>query len=256
MTELESSPTAKKLLDRYQVTASVYDKDDEHFPGLIIFEFVNYGRGEAELAGILEISEEHDKGLADMVRQAVERMANDSVWPLSAEGQTLMQSETLPKSWRVMLATGSKTDFVLWGEIEAISADGSFTTIRSGHVGGAVARHLQAEWDTVFNAVVERNPTLLPIQHICSTCHADWEAGGFSDQAKCAECGGFAKEIQCNCAAKCGEIVIRDTAATHLSRTAQTFPCTKSAERGVDWTGDPWAAEALARKLHVLSHQA
>lgn len=253
MTTSEGAQTARKFLDRYQITASIYDNNDPLFPGLIVFEFVNYGRGDAELAGIIEISEKDDPDLARLIRTAVERLAGDSVLPLSVDGQNLLQSGARTTSWRVMMATGSKTDFVLWAEVEAISAVGDFTTVRSGHLSGAVARRLQAEWDTVFNGIVERNPTLLPIQHECSTCKANWEEGEFSDKAKCAECAGFAKERPCTCSLACQETVIRDTAASHLNRVAHTFPCTQSAQRGVDWTGDPWAVEALARKLSVLA---
>jgi hypothetical protein len=154
-----------------------------------------------------------------------------------------------------MIATGSKTDFVIWAEVEAISKEGDFTTVRSGHLGGAVARRLQAEWDTIFNRLVERNPQLLPIQHECSTCQANWEEGQFSERVICQECDGFAKERKCGCKDGCDEIVIRDTAATHLSKQARTFPCMHSDERGVDWTGDPWAVQALARKLKVLAQE-
>jgi hypothetical protein len=244
---------SKVVLDRYQVTASIYDRTDPQFPGLIIFEFVNYGHGDQELAGIVEVSAQDDADLGQLVIDATERLAQNSILPLTVEGQALLQSGVHPTNWRVMMATGSKTDFVLWVEVEAVSHGGDFTTIRSGHVSGAVARRLQAEWDTVFNAVVERKPTsLLPIQHECSTCGASWEAGEHSKTPGCPECGGFAKERQCNCKPGCGATVIRDTAATHLDKRARTFPCPDSDARGIDWTGDSWAIEALARKLSIL----
>ncbi len=249
----EDNRNNRKLFDRYQITASIYDLIDPLFPGLILFEFVNYGRGDAELAGIVEISIKDDVELAALITTAVERLAHNEVLPLSADGLAVVQSEQEPTSWRVMIATGSKTDFVLWAEVEAISPDGSFTTIRSGHLGGAVARRLQAEWDSIFNLLLERNPKLVPIQHECSTCKANWEEGEFSEQSVCVECSGFAKERPCQCAPGCDGFVIRDTAATHINQEARTFPCARSDQRGIDWTADPWAAEALARKLKVLA---
>lgn len=255
MTNFQASDETRKFLDRYQISASIYDGTDPQFPGLIVFEFVHYGRGDAELAGLIEISAKDDAELSSMVKDAVERLAGDSVLPLTVDGKALTESATPPTNWRVMLATGSKTDFVIWAEVEAISHEGDFTTVRSGHLGGAVARRLQAEWDTIFNSIIDRNPTLLPIQHQCSSCNANWEAGECSDSAECKECAGFAKERQCNCSEDCDEIVIRDTASTHLSKEGMTFPCPRSNARGVDWSGDPWAVQALARKLHVLEHE-
>jgi hypothetical protein len=249
----QSPARARKLPDRYQVTASSYDPNDPMFPGLMIFEFVNYGRGEDELAGIVEVSAQNDVELSASFERFVQGLAADDAFPLTVVGQELVSSGVKPTNWRLTIATGSKTDLVIWAEVEAINAQGDFTTIRAGHVDGAVARRVQAEWDTIFNAVFQRDPQLVPIQHVCSTCKANWDEGEFGTKPGCAECDGFAKERKCNCSPDCNEMVIRNTAATHLEHAARTFPCATSHDRGIDWNGDPWAVQALARKLKILS---
>lgn len=249
----QSLKKTRKLPDRYQVTASSYGPEDPLFPGLMIFEFVNYGRGEEELSGIIEVSAKNDAELGSLFQKMVHRLANDEALPLTVAGQAIVSSGVTPSNWRLTIGTGSKTDLVIWAEVEAVSEDGSFTTVRVGHVGGAVARRMQAEWDTIFNAIFERNPKLVPIQHQCSTCGANWEEGEFGLKVVCPECDGFAKERKCTCSEHCNEIVMRDTAASHLSRAGRTFPCAKSHDRGIDWNGDPWAVQALARKLQILS---
>lgn len=251
----QSQSSVYKIPQRYQVTASSYGPDDPLFPGMMIFEFVNYGRGEDELAGIIEVSARKDPDLNALFDKVVKALATDEAFPLTVAGQALVSSGELPKNWRLTVATGSKTDFVIWAEVEAVSAEGEFTTVRAGHVGGAVARRIQAEWDTIFNAIFERDPNITPIQHQCCTCRANWEEGEFGLKVVCPECDGFAKERKCTCTADCDQMVIRDTAGSHLSRAARTFPCAKSSERGIDWNGDPWAVEALARKLQILSRE-
>jgi len=244
-----------KVPERYQVTASSYGPDDPLFPGMMIFEFVNYGRDDDELAGIIEVSAKNDPELHTLFNKMVQSLAHDEAFPLTVCGKDLVSSGEISTNWRLTIATGSKTDFVIWAEIEAVSPEGDFLTVRAGHVGGAVARRIQAEWDTVFNALLERDPKLAPIQHKCSTCKANWDEGDFGLRIVCPECDGFAKERKCDCSAECDQMVIRDTALSHANRAARTFSCAKSSERGIDWNGDPWAVQALARKLEILSHR-
>lgn len=243
----------KHLFSRYQLTAWLYDHSDEYSPGLIAFEFVNYGYSGSELSGVLEVHEDEEPQLAEDIRAAVRKLADEPTLPLTAGEHPDWRSGNIPVNWKVLLATGSKTDFVLWVDVEITDALGNCTTIRTGHLSGSLARRLQAEWETILNVVLERSPALLPIDHQCALCGSDWEKGEYTNSGQCAECDGFAKERMCRCSPQCNELAIRDSAASHLNGEAKTFPCAHSSATGINWSGDPWCMEALARKLKALN---
>jgi predicted RNA-binding Zn-ribbon protein involved in translation (DUF1610 family) len=242
-----------KTLSRYQVTASIYHEQHPENPGLIEFELVNYGYDGSELSGLVEIYHEEEPELSDRIRRGVRRLAEERTLALSAEAQPDWQSGKVPLNWRVSIATGSKTDFILWVEVEIMDADGGYTTVRSGHLQGFIAKRLEAEWNTIFTAIMAKNPPLLSIEHMCSSCGSEWEEGAFKSALECPECGGFAKERPCICEADCREIAIRDSASSHANHAARTFPCAHKDGKDTNWTGDPWAIEALARKLQSLA---
>lgn len=242
-----------KTLSRYQVTAQIYHEHHPENPGLTEFELVNYGYDGSELSGLVEITQEEDPDLSDRIRRGVRRLAEEKTLALSAEEQPDWQSGKVPINWRVSIATGSKTDFNLWVEVETMDDNGGYTTVRSGHLKGFIARRLEAEWNTIFSAIMAKDPPLLAIEHVCSSCGSDWEEGKFKSALECPECGGFAKERPCLCEALCRETAIRDSASSHTTHGARTFPCAHQDGKNTNWTGDPWAIEALARKLQSIA---